>query len=169
MPSVRVHVAAAAIAGLTLALGATIASAPAPRLVWNVSDSAPRGLYLVRRGAVIARGNFVLAWAPAPARELAARRGYLPRNVPLIKRVAALPGERVCAIGNGIFVSGRRVTVRRMADRQGRALPAWHGCRTLGRGERLLLMPHADSFDGRYFGPSAPGAVIGQAMPLWVG
>ena len=37
----------------------------------------------------------------------------------------------------------------------------------LGGAEILLLSPAADSFDGRYFGPSARRDVIGKARLLW--
>lgn len=169
MPSRCVAKSAALLAGLALALGATLALDPPPLLVWNVSNSAPRGLYAVRSWGAIARGDMVLAWAPAQERALAASRGYLPRNIPLIKRVAAGPGERICASDGAIFVDDDRVALRLVADRQGRPLPAWQGCHRLRTDEFLLLMPHAASFDGRYFGPSARGAVIGKVTPLWVG
>ena len=153
---------------LGAALGATLLRDPVPLLVWNMSASAPVGLYAIRPGAALRRGDYALAWAPAAARELAARRRYLPRNVPLVKRVAALPGDQICAQGDAIRVGGRAAARRRASDAQGRALPAWQGCRTLGAGEMLLLMPHPDSFDGRYFGATQRDQLIGKAVPLWV-
>ncbi|HMQ18890.1 MAG TPA: S26 family signal peptidase, partial [Sphingopyxis sp.] len=88
-----------ALIGLAGALAATVVSAPAPRLVWNVSASAPRGLYAVSPAAAIARGDTVIAWVPSEWRRLAALRLYIPINVPLVKRVAAGAGGRVCAGG----------------------------------------------------------------------
>src|SRR3546814_5334919 len=83
-----------------------------------------------------------------------AERGYLGRDVPLLKHVAAKAGQRVCRIGANVGVDGRAVTVALIRDRNGRSLPAWQGCRTLAAGELLLLNPdHPDSLDGRYFGP----------------
>ena len=63
---------------------------PAPLLLWNASASAPVGLYRVMSGAPIQRGDMVLVRTPDSVRDLAAERGYLPLNVPLVKRVAAL-------------------------------------------------------------------------------
>ena len=63
----------------------------------------------------------VIAWAPAEARRLGAERHYLPSNVPLVKRVAAVAGDRVCAAGEAVFVNGRLATLRRA---QGRRRPA---------------------------------------------
>jgi conjugative transfer signal peptidase TraF len=150
------------------ALMVTIASPPVPRLVWNVSSSAPVGLYSVMPGATVMPGTMVLGWPPQAVRQLAARRGYLPANVPLLKRVAAGPGDTICAVGRGIMVNGVRVATRHDNDKHGRPLPRWTGCRTLRLDEFLLLMTgHPDSFDGRYFGVSKARDVIGTARLVW--
>lgn len=141
---------------------------PAPRLVWNASASAPVGLWRIHPGLAIRTGDMVLATTPATVRRLAAQRHYLPANVPLLKRVAARDGDAVCALGQAIFVNGRRIAARRPADRQGRALPWWSGCEHLRGGRLFLLMDAPDSFDGRYFGPVDESAVIGKATALWL-
>lgn len=158
---------ACGLAGVAL-IGATIVARPAPLLVWNVSASAPRGLYAVRPGAAVARADMVVAWMPQRARRLAAARQYLPANVPLVKRVAALPGDYVCARDARLRVRDAVVALRRAQDGAGRPLPWWRGCRTLAPREYLLLMPAAASFDGRYFGPVDADAILGKAVPLWV-
>ncbi len=158
----------AALALGAVALGLTILDPPRPRLLWNASASVPLGLYRVDVGAAPARGALVVIWLPEAARTLAAKRRYLPRNVPAIKRVAALAGARVCAAGDRLAVDGRLVAGRLAADRLGRPLPRWSGCRTLGAGELLLLNPASPaSFDGRYFGISRTSEVVGTANPLW--
>lgn len=147
----------------------TIVAPPLPRLVWNASASAPVGLYRVTPGSPVRRGDMVIARTPLAVRALAANRHYVPANVPLVKRVAGVPGDTVCAAGTVVTVDGRPVAMRRAADRVGRPLPWWEGCRTLRDGAQFLLMAEApDSFDGRYFGPSAAADVIGKATPLWV-
>lgn len=160
----------AALTGLGITcLGLPIAMPPAPRLVWNASASAPIGLYAVSPGTQPARGELVIAWPPVEARELAARRHYLPSNVPLVKRVAAVRGDRICATGVKLTVNGTLVATRYVADAAGRPLPAWQGCVRLGGGGILLLMEEShDSFDGRYFGPTSMHDVIGRAVPLWL-
>ena len=161
--------ACAALSALAIgALGTTIAVPPGPRLVWNASASAPVGLYRVMPNAPLATGDMVVAWLPAEARALAASRRYLPANVPAVKRVAAGPGVRVCALGETVFVGGRPVTRRLATDRIGRRLPWWEGCHVLGSGERFLLMSEsAASFDGRYFGVSRASDIVGKASLLW--
>jgi conjugative transfer signal peptidase TraF len=156
-----------AVGALGCALAATIAAPPKPWLVWNASASAPIGLYVVRARAGIARGDMVVARVPEGWRMFAARRRYIPANVPLVKRVAAVPGDRVCAVGSVILVNDASVAARRPADGGGRPMPGWSGCVTLRNGAHLLLMDSADSFDGRYFGPTRGGDILGEAYLLW--
>lgn len=156
-----------AILSLILALGVTIACPPLPRLVWNASASAPIGLYTVSPGVAVTRGDMVIARVPARWRDLAARRRYIPANVPLVKRVAAGPGDRVCAIHGQIHINGHGVAAQHRMDGRSRIMPRWHGCMILSDGAVFLLMDAPDSFDGRYFGPTAPGDIIGKARLLW--
>ena len=160
------------VVAAAFALCGYAASAPgSPRtaaFIWNATASAPVGLYRVRRDRVLARGDLVLA-IPAPSlAAFAARRGYLPSGVPLVKRIAAVAGDAVCARGNAVFINGRLAAARRAADGAGRALPAWTGCARLRRDEVLLLMSDVrNSFDGRYFGPSDASQIVGYLVPVW--
>ena len=129
-----------ALAMLGCGIALTIAVPPRPLLVWNASASAPVGLYRVGRKEGIEKGDMVIARLAKPYRSLAARRRYLPANVPLVKRVAALPGDYVCAHGNFVFVDGAPVAARLGVDARGRAMPWWRGCVRLG----TLPAPAAD-------------------------
>ncbi|TIV75260.1 MAG: S26 family signal peptidase, partial [Mesorhizobium sp.] len=140
---------------------------PSPWLVWNASASAPVGLYRVVAGDP-ARGDMVLARAPDFIADLAAQRGYLPRNVPLVKHLAALPREHVCAFNEAIIIGGKIVARRLATDTRGRTMPWWSGCRPLSGNEVFLLNGEAPrSFDSRYFGPVPIQNVIGRLAPLW--
>lgn len=154
------------IAGIAL-LCATIAVPPRPRLVWNASQSAPVGLYRVTPGAPVGVGDMVIAWVSERYRRLAAERHYLPANVPVVKRVAAISGDTVCAVNEHIFVEGRLVAWRRRYDGAGRPMPVWRGCVTLRDGALFLLMDDSVSFDGRYFGPTDARDIIGKARLIW--
>ncbi len=150
------------------ALGMTIIVPPSPRLVWNASASAPVGLYAVAPGKFVSPGAMVLARLAEPWRSLAARRRYLPSNVPLVKRVAAGPGDSVCGRGAAILINGNLVAWRRAFDGQGRPMPRWQGCHMLGSDQYFLLMAASPaSFDGRYFGISRRADIIGPATLLW--
>lgn len=144
-----------------------VAVPPAPRLVWNASASAPVGLYVVSPGAVPETGDMVVARLPTVFRQLAAERRYVPQNVPLVKRVAAVAGDEVCAFGQSVSVNGALAAERQAFDGMDRQMPFWLGCVRLRGRQLFLLMDNRDSFDGRYFGVTEDSDVIGKARLLW--
>jgi conjugative transfer signal peptidase TraF len=137
-------------------------------LVWNASPSIPTGLYAIRGKASLHVGERVAIEPPPELRRLLRTRGYLPERLPLLKRVAAVSGQRVCRFAHGVTIDGQLVGIARTRDRAGRPLPAWFGCRRIRSNEIFAMNPAAPgSFDGRYFGPLKLDAVIGRAMPVW--
>ena len=184
MPSVLHHRHApiwrtrvAVLAGMAVGLSAlfapgllrAVSSQPAavPRLVYNATDSVPRGFY-----AIAAQppgvGDLILTRLPASAARLAAERGYLPAGVPLIKPIAARYGDHVCVRDGKVRINGHVVARPLAADSKARPLAAWSGCRLLAEGEWFLLSTgNPASFDSRYFGPVPRTAAYGLAVPLW--
>ena len=139
----------APISGVAFAAVATIGLEGPALVLINESPSLPRGLYL-RTGPPIERGAVVAIAQPAAARAYLMRLG-MPGDVLLLKRVAAVEGDRVCAWPGTVRMPGREV--RRLdRDRQGKALPAWRECRLMARDELFLLGDTPGSFDSRYFG-----------------
>lgn len=152
-----------------LAAGSSILFRPAPKLVWNASASVPVGLYAIHPIDVIHSGDLVLVLPPEAVARYLDQRGYLPRGVPILKHVLALPGQSVCRVERTIAVDGTAVGDALDRDRQGRDLPAWQGCRVVGPGEMFLMNQRSDSsFDGRYFGPLPGSTIVGRATPLWI-
>jgi conjugative transfer signal peptidase TraF len=146
----------------------TTGPAPAPRLLWNASASVPIGLYRVQPADQLTITSMVIAVPPEPLATFLAEGGYLPRGVPLIKRVLALPGQIVCRNGLLITVDGMERGAARERDRRGRLLNSWQGCRLVGQGEVFLMnRDEPASLDGRYFGPIPVTAIVGRAVPLW--
>jgi conjugative transfer signal peptidase TraF len=160
----RAYLLAGGLAVLTIAV--TLAVDLPTVLVWNASASAPIGLYAVHPAGTLAVSEFAVVTPPAPLARFLNARGYLPSGVPLVKRVAALPGQRVCRRGASITVDGDVVATARARDRFGRPLPSWQGCRRIVAGDVFLLNRHLDSLDGRYFGPLPAYSIVGQAVPL---
>ena len=138
-----------------------------PFLVWNASPSSTVGLYEIVPGPGSLPGQTVVAWPPPAARRLAANRKYLPAKVPLVKGVAAVSGAVVCASGKAIFVNGRLAALRRSHDPSGRPMPWWSGCERLGKGDVFLLSTDSAAFDGRYFGVTRAGEIVGRAKLVW--
>ncbi len=140
----------------------------APRLIWNASASAPIGLYAIEPEQPPGITDLVAVRAPEPLDSFLVERGYIGRGVPLMKRVAALPAQRVCRHGVAITVDAVPMGDALARDRLGRPLPIWQGCRVIAEDELFLMNWRVrDSLDGRYFGPLAASAVIGRAIPLY--
>jgi conjugative transfer signal peptidase TraF len=147
---------------------ATLAAPVSRYAVWNASASVPTGLYAIRGKASLHVGERIAIEPPPALRTLLADRGYLPTGVPLLKRIAAVRGQRVCRFDSGVTIDGQYVGAARARDRMGRPLPVWAGCHVLRVQELFAMNPAApDSFDGRYFGVLRLADVIGRAAPVW--
>ena len=157
------------LAGVVAAATLATLTVPVSRYaVWNATASVPTGLYNIRGKASLHVGERVAIEPPPALRHLLAERHYLPTGVPLLKRIAAVRGQRVCRFGHGLTIDGTYVGAARARDRLGRSLPTWSGCRTLRSGELFVMNSVApDSFDSRYFGVLRMADVIGRATPVW--
>ncbi|MBL4718668.1 MAG: S26 family signal peptidase [Erythrobacter sp.] len=157
------------MAGTVCAAALVSAALPLSRiLIWNATASVPTGLYHIGGTTGLQVGERVAIDPPPRLRDYLATRGYLPTGIPLLKEVAARPGDTVCRQGLTITINGARAGVARAADSIGRALPVWQGCRTIVAGEIFVMNRRASgSFDGRYFGPIARDRVLGLASPVW--
>ncbi len=163
----RLGYAFATTAAVSL-LGITSIASFAPKLVWNASASTPIGLYAIGEPGRVDVTDLVAVRAPEPLATFLSDGGYLPRGVPLMKHVAALPGQRVCRTGLAITVDAVPMGDALDRDRRGRSLPIWQGCRMVADGELFLMNWQVrDSLDGRYFGPLPASSVIGRATPLY--
>jgi conjugative transfer signal peptidase TraF len=155
------------VALLLLAVAAWMPIALA-RLIYNPTDSAPRGWYWLQPTNVFFEGDEVLVDLPDPAARLAAERSYLPLGVPLLKRIGARAGQRVCIRERVVYIDGKPAATALPCDTAGRPLPTFSQCRLLLPSELFLLNPaKRTSFDSRYFGPVAVSRVRGRAVPLW--
>ena len=164
---IRIGYAMAAYAA-ALGAGASALYHPAPRLIWNASASVPIGFYAVHPVGALQVGELVVIRPPEPLAAFLDRRRYLARGVPMLKSVAALPGQRVCRFDNVLTIDGLIMGRALDRDRQGRALPVWEGCLSLKGGEIFVMNRwSADSLDGRYFGPLSIKTLVGRADPLW--
>ncbi len=111
--------------------------------IWNASASTPIGLYRIDHPRHLAVTDLVAVRAPEAFADFMVERGYIGRGVPLMKRVAGLPGQEVCRRDHAITVDGAPMGDALDRDHLGRPLPDWQGCRRIAGGEcerdRLLL------------------------------
>ena len=140
-----------------------------PLYIWNASASVPLGLYGLQPSSTRYIGELVAVTPPEPLATFLADGNYLPRGVPMLKHVSALPGQTVCRNGPTIFVDDIAMGSARERDGRGRLLPTWQGCHLISAGELFLMnWQSAESLDGRYFGAIPSSAVIARAHPVWV-
>ena len=139
-----------------------------PRYIWNASNSVPIGLYRVQPVTRLSVTDLVAVQPPDLLAAFLDLNGYLPIGLPMVKRVLALPGQKVCRNGLTIAVDGIDVGDARERDGRGRPLPSWSGCRVVAESDVFVMnWQSEDSFDGRYFGPLPASAVIGRVVPVW--
>ena len=65
---------------------------PLPKLIWNASASVPIGLYTVHPAGAFRVSELVVVTAADALASSLDEGHYLPKGVPMLKRVLALPG-----------------------------------------------------------------------------
>ena len=150
-----------------LGIGLAALLHPAPRLIWNASVSVPIGLYAVHPAGGLHVNELLVVTPPEPLATFLDTRRYLPKGVPLLKHVAALPRQTVCRSDRTISIDGVALGEALDRDHLGRPLPVWQGCRVIAAGDVFLMNRRADSLDGRYFGSLPATTVVGRADPIW--
>ncbi|CCV09111.1 Conjugal transfer protein (modular protein) [Mesorhizobium metallidurans STM 2683] len=152
----------------TMGVGYPCLTPMATKLIWNASASAPIGFYTIDFDGRFEVTDLVAVDAPEPLAAFLADRGYLPRGVPLLKRILGVSGQIVCRSNLTITVDGVEAGMALERDRAGRDLPVWQGCRRIPAGEVFLMNWQVrDSLDGRYFGLLSTSQIVGRAVPLW--
>ena len=137
------------------------------RMLVQPSASLPRGIYWQRPVQQLAVGLLVSADLTPETRAFAAARGYLGAGLPVLKPVAALPGETVCWEDDVLTIDGHVAGPIAPTDRLGRPLPRPYGCVVLRDAVLLLSTYSSFSWDGRYFGLTPLQAIGGEATLLW--
>ena len=163
----REHIKRATTLSLAGVMSALMLTSPRPMFVWNMSASAPVGLYALNTPGQLRHDDLIAILPTESQADFLSQRGFLGQGALLLKHIAALTGQLVCRKDNHILIDGRIVATTRRHDHLGRDLPQWRGCRRLTSSEIFLLNAAPDSLDSRYFGPLHTRSVIGRATPLW--
>lgn len=145
----------------------------------NSTPSMPEGLYLVRGIDTPQRGDVAAVCIPTgDAARLYRERNYLPASqrcaagiAPVLKPVAAVPGDEVRLDERGVWVNGRLLANSRVYDTDSQGRPIQHlpvgWSKRLGAGEYFMLANRIErSLDSRYYGIVQRPNLVGQAFPL---
>lgn len=133
----------------------------------NITPSEPVGFYR-RIDGKPERGALVLLEQPQNSRA-SVLRTYLPINLPLIKRVAAVPTDIVVTDQSGVRVNGVYWpdSAPLSRDREGRALAAYpFGAYRVALSELWVMSNNPRGLDSRYFGPVPVSSVISRLEPV---
>ncbi len=163
------------VAGAAVTMSALAASGFIGRYRLNLTPSEPLGLWRIEKlQRPVAIGDLVLLCPPTTAMFAEAwRRGYLRRGLcpggvaPLIKTIAALPGQRV-DITDHVLIDGRSVPGSSVwrTDGEGRVINPDPGG-VVPPHHLFLHSPFASSYDSRYFGPVPDTGLLGLAWPVF--
>jgi len=119
----------------------------------NTSASLPVGLY-VKNQKAITRGCYVV-FHPTPAQQLHVSK-YV-KNLPLMKRVAALPGQTY------------QLPPASDTDSEGRVITPFSPKTGIVPSEHLVVLGNTKySLDSRYLGFVPQSSIIDTITPLWV-
>ena len=137
------------------------------RLIKNFSPSERKGFYMVSPAKKLGRGELILLSFPKTLKPFAEVTAWLNESHPLLKRVAALPGDFVCHKADELEINGVAIAPIYSNDRLGNPLPHISGCYTVREGYFLPLNTYNPmSFDGRYFGELEKSSVLGTVRPI---
>lgn len=123
----------------------------------------PIGLYRILPENHLAGTGLAVLMPPEPIAKFLADRNYLPRGVPLLKQVLALPGQTVCRIRLAVMIDGVVMATARERDHRGRPLPVWQGRHM--NAEVVLREPGERTTSSSAFIKASPGK-DGSGLPL---
>ena len=145
-----------------LAAGTVLAVCLLPWYQLNLTSSAPRGVWLRSSVPPIVEHGM---WVTLPVPRIV--EPWVSGWALLLKPVAAVAGEWVCAHNETLWIGGQSYgQVYQVA--QGKPLPHLEeGCFEVEAGRVFLASAAARSMDSRYFGAIPISVIAGRATPLW--
>lgn len=138
----------------------------------NLTDSAPRGIWITHDVGSLKRG-MIVSVCPPESQALAIMKaknlipyGDCPSEVrPLLKAIGAVAGDTVTVSRNSVSVNGEPVPNSSVIGRP----ILKEGAYKVAPGEVWLFSTYVpNSFDSRYFGPVKADHINGEAFPILV-
>jgi type IV secretory pathway protease TraF len=130
-------------------------------LTLNIRPSVAYGFYLtVAVPAHLERGMLVTLWPPVVIRP------WHPWYQRLLKPIAAVAGDEVCVLDEGLWIRGEPYGPV-LTEAHGKALPRLRGCFDVEPGQVFVATKTRRTLDGRYFNTIPISSITAMAMPLW--
>lgn len=141
---------------------------PPQLLIYNHTESIPKGWYLILPAKEIKADDIVGYEVSDEIRNLAIGRGWMKGTDTMMKKVGALEGDSFeVKKDQSFWVKGKYIGKVFTHDHKGQPMPVVPvGKYQVGKGKFLPVTSHPFSFDGRYFGAVEIEKIKFKAIPL---
>ena len=135
--------------------------------IYQVTHSMPEGVYMTYYPFSIKRNDNVVFVPNAKTEHFIVSRGWLPANVPLLKKVVGVPGDYLCIKDETVYINQVKVATIYQKDRQGNPLPIFNYCGKINQNKYFMQgVANPYSFDSRYYGLVSKKQIISKAVQL---
>lgn len=140
-------------------------------LLINISESMPKGLYFLSdiKKEELKVGDIILFTCPSNIEKYVYGRKYLPKRIPLLKRIAGVKGTIFFMNDGYFYINNKKVARIKSHDKQLLELPVFYTqeIQEVQENYFIVLGDHENSFDSRYFGEISLNLVKKKAKPVW--
>ena len=142
--------------------------------LWNITDSMPRGLYLISPQKHFHRGDIVGVCLSLPLQQFGVSRGYLLSqsrcglSEVLVKKIIAIPGDTVVLKNDVLTVNGYTYPYSTLSrDTKNRLLISVpRGAYANTKGYWVVGTHDKKSWDSRYWGAVSASQLIFKLRPI---
>ena len=136
-------------------------------VIKQFTPSMPEGYYLTYYTQNITRDDDVLFKPNEHIQQFIVDHGWLPKGVPLLKRIVGIPGDKLCIKQRKVAINNKTIAIIKHKDSQGNPLPVFQFCGVIARNQYFVQgIANDHSFDSRYYGLISSNQIISKAIKL---
>ena len=136
-------------------------------VIKQVTLSMPEGYYLTYSTQDITRDDNVLFKPNERIQQFIVDHGWLPKGVPLLKRIVGIPGDKLCIKQQKVSINNKTIAIITDKDSKGNLLPVFQFCGVIARNQYFVQgIANDHSFDSRYYGLILGNQIISKAIKL---
>ncbi|WP_440617200.1 signal peptidase I [Cysteiniphilum sp. 6C5] len=135
--------------------------------IQQLTPSMPEGWYFTYPVADYHKGDNVVFIPNQQTEHYILTRKWLPRNIPLLKKIVGVPGDLLCIKGQNVYINEQWIGKIYQTDGKGNMLPVFQFCGKIPKGRYFMqgvANPH--SFDSRYYGLVDKSQIMSKAVKL---